>query len=882
MLKKSSLASAVAIAILFLVAPASQAQAVAQFDLPAQSLAASLRAIGSQTSTNVLFDPPLVEGMNAPGMAGEFTVEEAFKKLLAGTGLKYRFLDDKTVVVISASAAGASTVQEIVVVTGTRRTDRTVADSAVPVDVFTAENVRRQGFSDTNDILRTLVPSFNVTRNPQQDSSSLVRTPNLRGFAPDQALVLVNNKRRHRSAVLHLLGDARSFGSQGPDLGTIPAAAISRVEVLRDGASAQYGSDAIAGVINFQLDDSRDGIVLGTRFGRHYAADGEELLVYANAGLPLGATGFLNLSGEFTDAAATQRGAQAAAAQALIDLGAPYDTTVPVPSFRHGNPDSRSMSLFANSGFDLTDGLRAYAFGNYRKGEVEGDFFWRHPLENEIFLPTVPLEGGTTFNFRELLPGGFTPRFGGEAEDASLVAGVKGEAASGLSSDFSVNFGRSEMNYTVHDSINPSMGPDSPRSFHAGANVEEDLAVNLDFVYPWQVSGLSRPVNLAAGLEWRREAYEIVAGDEDSYRIGPYAQFLDAITGEVANLPVGSNGFQGFRPTDAGRFTRENYAVYADVDADLTSRLSAGVAARFEDFSDFGSTFNWKGVMRFELNKRAALRASVNTGFRAPTGGQLFTTNVGTYFFDGGPIVAGVYPVESEVSKYFGAKPLKPEESFGIAGGLVLRPKEELLITLDYYDVKVENRLGLSNYILVTEEDREVMLDLGVPGAAEIAYLNYFTSGFDTRTRGVDLVATYERRALAGTLSLTAAINYNDTKVTKFDDSVAGWRKQGLEGGLPRTRSILSAGYERDRFSVLARGSYYGSYVSEKHYGDEVLVDLEMSYRPTRSLEFSVGAQNLFDEYPDKLPDTSFGAVYGSSPIGFNGGFYYSRFTVSY
>jgi iron complex outermembrane receptor protein len=784
----------------------------------------------------------------------------------------------------ATAPAMAQDIEEIIV-TGTRVANRTATESLAPIDVFSPADMEKQAFSDTNDILRTLVPSFNVSRNAISDGSTFVRPPTLRGLPPDQTLVLVNGKRRHRSALVQLGGGALAAGAQASDLSQIPAIAIKQVEVLRDGASAQYGSDAIAGVMNFQLKDASEGGTAEIQYGSTYEGDGDNVKTAANVGLALGPNGFFNLSAEYTQSDPTNRGVQ--------DPRAP--ATKEDLAMNWGSPESESTRIFFNSGIDLTENKSIYLFGNYGRSKTNGSFFYRPPsTTHAVNGPVLPVAGDPDgFTFREWFPEGFTPRFYGDIRDASLVGGFKHELDSGLTYNVSGSYGRSQLDYNLKNTVNPSMGPESPTEFYVGRLVQEETSANVDLAYPVEI-GLAGPMNLAVGTEFHREVYEISPGDPASYEVGPYASYTDPTTGAILGMPVGSNGYPGFRPEDSGEFTRDNIAFYIDTETDVTEDFTLGVAGRYEDFDYYGSTFNWKVSGRYEITDGFALRGSVNTGFRAPTPGQAQTSSVQTYFPAGSssPVARGTYPASSVVAQYFGAKPLKEEESLNFAGGFVAKVAD-ISLTVDYYNIKVQDRIALSGDFNPTDADRAALAALGVAGANTLGAVNYFTNAFDTRTQGVDLVANTSVEAGEGKVDLTAALNYNKTKVIKRDETVIDdTRVADLEKQLPKVRGNFTAIYSIGDFSLLGRASYYSKFTDtanyDKTFGSEWLFDTEVSYTFYEQFTISVGAQNLFDNYPDKVNKASdgtysVGQVYpDTSPIGYDGGTYYVRLKVAF
>ncbi|WP_231731693.1 MULTISPECIES: TonB-dependent receptor plug domain-containing protein [unclassified Sphingomonas] len=793
------------------------------------------------------------------------------------------------------SVEQTSATQGDIVVTGTRRADLRAADAALPIDIISGERLTRQGSSDINDVLRAEVPSLNIQRFVSNDGAVFTRPFSLRGLPPDQTLVLVNGKRFHRGATVQFTNIPYIRGSQGPDLSAIPSIAIGQLEVLRDGASALYGSDAIAGVLNFRLRTEREGGTLIARYGQFYEGDGRDFLVQGNVGLPFTDAGFVNISGEYVNSDPTSRGIQRADAQALINAGV---QGVPVPAQRWGNPQVEAARMFVNAGVDLSDSLKFYTFGNYSWSTGDTEFFYRNP--NSSFIATsVPLTtapGGARFSFRELYPGGFTPTFGATVTDASLVGGLRGEASFGLTYDLSASFGRNTAKYRIFDTVNPSLGRASPTDFRPGKLEQRELNFNLDLAYPLEL-GLAEPFTLAGGGEWRRETYEITAGDIPSYQIGPFASVIDPDTGRRTGLPVGSNGFPGFSPTQAGVFSRSNWAVYSSLEGNLTKRLQFGLAGRFEDFTDFGSRFTWKVNARVDLIDEFAVRGSVNTGFRAPTPGQSNSSQVQTNIdsVTGAPLTSGIVAPSNPVAQFFGATSLRPERSFNIAGGVVVTPARRVTLTVDYFNIKVEDRIAVSGNFNLSQAQRDQLAALGIPGGESFQQVSFFTNSFDSRTQGVDAVLTvgFDLPGGQGTFGVNA--NYTDTKVVRATPVIAADRERilELERFIPRWKGNTSFNYEGERVSFLARANYYGKWTdygaiasADQTGGAEILVDLEASYKLTEMFRVAVGAENVFDNYPDKerrASQIANGIRYlRFAPTGFNGGFWYVRGTAKF
>lgn len=830
------------------------------------------------------------------------------------------------------------TLDEIVVV-GTRRADRTVLESTVPVDVFRAEDLKRQGSStDTNDLLRTLIPSFSMPRIGARDTGSFIRAPTLRGLPPDSSLVLVNGKRFHRSALVQLDGDNMTLGAQGSDMAQIPAIAIERVEVLRDGAAAQYGSDAIAGVINFTLKRQRKGVELDARYGKYYMGDGTNLQFAGNVGLPLGENGFLNISADFTNAGRTSRGgiqpALTAEMAAYPDLA---DQFADAGRRKLGDPRQRTGHIFANGGIDLGAG-ELYFFGNYGHAEAQIDFiyrasrtvvgpdrfgtgtqtFGRNGVFRTIFLdPVAPGSStydvnGQTFSFESVFPYGFVPKFHSKNEDMSAAAGYKGKTASGLNYDVSATWGRNELGLNLHDTVNPSLGPDSPTSFYIGNSTETDKALNLDLSYPVDV-GLASPITLAGGAEWRNERYAFGAGDPASYVVGPYAyQILNGenpdpdVTGNRAIQSSGTNGFPGHSAASAVDKGRSSYAAYLDVAGDVGEKWSFDLATRYEHFADFGSTTNSKISARYAIAPGFALRGAASTGFRAPTSGQLFAQSVQTLYIGSDLTEIATLPPTDAASRYFGAQALKPEKSENYSLGAVFTLGQQFYATFDLYQIDVRDRIGISGRFTVTAADRDPLRTLGVANWATLGRVQYFTNAFATRTRGVDLVANHAVDTEHGRFNTALSLNYNATKVTSRNPVIVNdLRKGNMENILPKVRGSLTEIWSKGKIDTLVRVNYAGSFTEyadamdggNKRYSSQVPVDLEVTYKWNKSLHLSVGAQNVFDSYPDDLfraigtPNqnlyvtngtTLFALNYPDAPFGYDGGFWYVRASYRY
>ncbi len=828
---------------------------------------------------------------------------------------------------------GASAALEEIVVVGSRRRDRSAADSPVPVDVIGGDQFRAHGDSDMNTLLAAMVPSYNVAQEPISDAATLVRPATLRSLPPDATLVLVNGKRRHRAAVIALLGAGVSGGSQGPDLSAIPAIALDRLEVLRDGASAQYGSDAIAGIMNFVLKQDSEGAVLDAKWGTHYEGDGDAMTLAGNVGLPLAGSGFLNLSLEWKEVDPTSRSVQRADAQGLIDAGNTH-VRQPVAQIWGAPEISDDIKFFANLGAEMGGGSEFYAFGNWAKRQVEGGFYFRNPhTRGGVFLgPMVDAngnavdEGGTPtvkvadlsgdgtgncpvvrivnnvpdaaalariasdpncYSLIEKFPGGFTPQFGGNVHDASVAGGIRGEWRNGWRYDASATAGRSNAQFYLYNTINPQLlaqRNDIDTYYETGAYTETDRVVNFDLSRPYDF-GFAGPVNVALGLEWRDETFKIESGEPNSWFIDPNLEFGLASQG----FGVGSNGFPGFQPGDAGESTISAKAAYIDLESDVTDTLLLGAAVRFEDYSEYGDTLDGKVAARLQINDTFAIRGAASTGFRVPTAGQANLRNVTTEFQSGMLADIATLPPTNPVAQQKGAVPLTPEESTNLTVGAVFNVGD-LDVTLDYYNIEIEDRIAFTSRFTLTDADIQALLAAGVTDATSFSSVRFFSNQQTVEAQGIDLVATYPFDLGSGSSSLTVVANWSDIELTRYDPEFTSEnRRLQIERGRPDARFTATWTHLQGPWRFMARARYYGDYYdaptndeSVSFYPDtSVLVDAEVSWDVREDFTVLAGAQNLFDEYPSKNPKGEVaGLIYPEqSPFGFNGGYYYVRGT---
>jgi iron complex outermembrane recepter protein len=818
--------------------------------------------------------------------------------------------------VAQSDAAPDNDVTEVIV-TGTRRADRTVQESSAPIDVLSGADLASQATTNMLDTLSDSVPSFIVGQNSISDASSFVRSPSLRGLPGDEMLVMLNGKRMNRSALVQVFqgGETElSFGSQGPDLASIPSIAIKSLEILRDGASAQYGSDAIAGVLNFHFRDNPQGFEVTSRFGEYfpgngYSKDGWDRTVAANLGLPLGGQGFFNVSAEWSANEQTVRNATRPAALAFAQNYpnlAPDLPNYPGPVQQWGTPPSQGVKLVANSGIKLDNGDQVYFFANYANiqtnesfnyrlpktvTDVTGATFGNHPAFNNIYLdpctaaytgcPTGGwIQDNNTFNFASVYPGGFTPRFYGLTQQFFGTVGYKGVTGFGLNYDISGSTASNTLAVSLKDSINPSLGPISPTSFYDGKFVQRETTFNIDLSYPWTVPGLASPVSVAGGLEWHDENYQQLLGDTASYIAGPYANqplyhcastvcapALDA-TGRqiIATQSSASNGYGGISTgIDASQV---NYAAYLDLEADVLKNLTLGLAGREEHYASFGSTSLGKLSARWKIADALALRGTVSTGFHAPTPGQSNVETLSTTFIPGTAtqVQIGTYPVTSSIAKYYGATTLRPEESTNLSAGFVLTPIESLLVTVDWYSIEVRHRIGISQQFNVTAADIAKLSDLAYVGAG--GTVQYFTNGFNTKTNGVDVVGTYRFNIATGRLSATLAYNYNKTDVTQFDPTVISpARIIDIQHYAPNHRANLTLDYALGPFAAVLHQNYYGTFRDQNDYPGQLFsakwtTDLDLAYTVWRNVTAAVGGKNIFNTYPDKIANSATNTVY--------------------
>jgi iron complex outermembrane receptor protein len=775
---------------------------------------------------------------------------------------------------VSAQSGGDDTIEEIIT-TGTRSAKpRSAGDSPVPVDVINADDFGTLGnTADLTDNIKAFVPSYTATP-ATGDGSAFVRPTSLRGTAPDQTLVLVNGKRRHRSALVQFFAPAAGNGAHGVDIGMIPGIAIKRVEVLRDGAASQYGSDAIAGVINFVTRDASEGGLVTAQYGEF--KDGEQSLrVAANGGFPIGETGFVNASIDFVDNDALSRGIQRPDAQGLIDDGntavgqdAPFGDAPLAQTW--GRPETEGVRFFLNSGFDISSTAQLYA--HFGLGDTDGRyrFFYRPPDHSSL---TQHRADGYTG-----LPGGFTPFLDGDQEDSSFVVGVNGEFDSGMLYDFSFGYGKSELDYFLNNTVNGDLDlvgtcPSceiSQMGFDVGGYAQREINLNADFSVP-----VSDALNVAFGFEAREEVFTAFAGEATSFEGG------------------GSSGFRGVEPANAGDFDRDNVAIYADVEHDVTDSFLVQYAARYENFSDFGGTLNGKLAARFRVSDAFALRGAVSTGFHAPTPGQANVSTIITTFdgTTGLQVEEGLVPSTSEDVAAVGGAALTEETSLNISAGFTADFGDFVSLTADVYQIEVDDRIYRTGDITVPPDENDP------PNAPERS-ISFYTNALDVEHRGIDIVATSDFDiGSASSLSLALAYAWNEVEVTGQSlingvQPVNDGLVEDIENNYPEHRWVLTGNFFLgESFNVMARINYFGKHYDERGTiagecgdvldlgdGDEWVtapcgsagdawgpvnmsreidatyyLDLELGWRLNDNWRFVLGGSNVLDEFIETI-----------------------------
>jgi len=778
-----------------------------------------------------------------------------------------------------ASATGLETV----IVTGTRASHRTALESTAPIDVLGVDDLRRAGVvsGELGSALQVLLPSFNFPHQSNSGGADHVRAAQLRGLSPDQVLVLINGKRRHTSALVNHESKIGK-GNTPVDFNAIPVSAIKRIEVLRDGAGALYGSDAVAGVINIILDDAPDGGAVEASFGAHHTwvapigrtlTDGHSGQVSANVGTVLGDAGVLRAGVEYKRRSATNR--------AGFDQLPPWKEQTPdnlalvgQRNYRVGDGSGRDLNLWFNANLPLGKVWELYGFGTWYQRDSEGTNYFRYPDDEA--------------NWKEIYPHGFRPVSEGDNEDVQVVAGTRARWDA-WTLDASLNHGRNTFLYELGNSLNASLGPDSPTHFKIGDFDFRQTIANLELDRVWVGDRTSHGLGL--GAQARREHYRTGAGDPASYAAGPY---LDR--------PTGSQAGGGLTPQDEANLSRDVVSAYISLSSSLGESFSTDLAARYEHYQDFGSQLTGKLAARHAFTPGFAVRAALSNNFRAPALSQIGYENTSTGYIAGGQLLQlRQLSVNNPIARALGARPLQPETSRNISVGITGQIGSQLDISLDFFQIRIDDRVALSERIsgpALTDFVRENFGVLGLDSA------NFFVNAADTRTRGVELVSNWRQSLRAGELLLTGAWSYAKTELDNIvatppqllaldpDYVLFGVEETNtLTDAAPRTRLQLAAGWNSARWTLTSRVSRHGSarrvfdfgggYIPDQTYAAEWQLDAEAEYRLTAQWSVAIGGQNLTDNYPDRSNEDI--AYFGNlpydvlSPIGSNGAYYYAR-----
>jgi len=848
-------------------------------DISSTNAVTALNLLAQQTGYPLIFDYDEMEFVRVNSLEGTYTLEEALYLILKDTqfsgnlfnrevitispihknetqpkdnpminkGTKDKLLSGASAVLITIAAAPAiaqaqtqdNTVFDEIITVGSRSSrPRTTADSPVAVDSLSAETFNGIGnAADVTDNLKSLVPSFTATP-ATGDGSAFVRPTSLRGLAPDQTLVLINGKRRHRSSLIHFFAPAAGNGAHGPDIGMIPGIALKRVEVLRDGAAAQYGSDAIAGVINFVTKDRPDGGEVAAQFGQFYGGE-NSYKVAGNIGLALGEDGFFNFSAEYINNDALSRGIQRADAQALIDAGnqgvgedspfgdAPFAQT-------WGRPETSGLRIFASAGYDIGDNSEIYLTSSFANTDGRFRFFYRNAGHSSL-TSLVNNDGYTG----SLLQTGFTPFLDGAQRDFSIVAGVRGEHSSGWNYDISAARGSNELDYFLNNSVNPSIGlggdgEPTQRDFDLGALKQVETNINMDFS-----KAVLDNLNVAFGGEWREETYIVKEGEVASY------------TG------AGSSGFKGFSPENSGENSRDNVAVYIDIEHDISDALLLQYAARYENFSDFGGTLNYKIAGRLKVTDSINLRGSISTGFHAPTPGQSnITSQITTFDANNNQTVEGQVTPTDPIAVAVGGKPLTEEKSKNYSLGSTFT-SGNIKLAIDLYQIDVEDRIYRTGNIVAPTS------------TGGTTTVSFFTNALDVQHKGVDVVLSSKIPSFLDT-DISLALNYNQIKVTS-QSLVNGLLPVGasivedIENNYPEIRGVLTTrSHLSDKVDLTMRANYYGSHFDERgtigaatnpsaKIDATIYFDTELGYAVTDTIKLAVGGTNIFNSFVNEI-----------------------------
>ncbi len=900
-----------------------------RFNIRPQSLRQALLAFSEQAGVQLILTDSASDLSFRRTLSGRHSITNALDTLVAGTRLEYHFTGPNTVIVRTratyaeevrqAAEAEAERKQtstrrhhtprsneiflEELITVGTRNRSRTVGETSVPIDLINAGALRRTGHVETGRLLQVLAPSFNYTETTISDGTDIVRPATLRGLGPDQVLILVNGKRRHSQAWVNVQNTVGK-GSVGTDMNTIPIGSIKRVEILRDGASAQYGSDAIAGVINVVLNDQNEGGIVTASWGQTYEGDGDTFYLSANAGFPLLEDGFFNLTAEYRDKAATNRAGPSSITDDVI--------------MRIGDTDVEATSMMWNAELSGDVAAKVYAFGGFSdRSGLSGGFF-RHPFTAGRTVP-------------QLYPDGFLPLQNTDVSDFSQAFGVRYEAENGWNYDVSATYGTTRFSFGAANTVNVSLasaayynGEDvataSPTSGFSGALRFDQLTLNFDASGGGHAGGLL--AHLAYGFEFRDERYSIEAGDPASYACGYVdGEFAPSILDPDSVAFCGFQGFPGYSKDVAGKKGRNSFALYADAEFEPSDNIWLTAATRYEHFDETGDQLTGKLSARAQLTDTVAIRAAAATGFRAPALAQRAFSSVITNTNAEGLLQTLIAPEGHSFARAYGVDKLRHETSTNFSFGAVWEADESVLVTLDAYRISISDRIVLGP-------------TLGLPDGVRLGAIeagSFFSNAVDTETYGVDLVACVKTNFAGGDVDLVSSLSWNQTKI-KGVNAPANIpanvffplaERVNVERSQPRLRASASADYRRDRFGAVIRANFYGDTESAFYTaagneippdlayntygldrspttraGQAVIVDMEISYDIAEQVNFAIGANNIFNKYPKKLPNNAlarwisegrqpgkfgnFVYPWVAMPWGISGGYYYARMTVAF
>lgn len=786
---------------------------------------------------------------------------------------------------ITLSESSGQVLSDVVIV-GSRNAKRTVVNSAVPIDIINVKDISTQsGKLEINELLQYVAPSFNANKQSGSDGADHVDPASLRGLGPDQTLVLINGKRRHQSSLINLFG-TRGRGNTGTDLNAIPAASIKRIEILRDGAAAQYGSDAIAGVINIVTNDNVNeltGAVTygffntnakgeflpgtpntkgfrldqngnGNSYGKDKNFDGGSVKVAANYGVALGKKGgYANFTGEFIHKNKTLR---------------------PSYDFRKGFGDAeiQGLNLFGNFAVPISDKTEFYAFGGSNFRDTDAYAFTRNDGERVV---------------QSIYPGGYTPRITSKINDNSIAAGIRTETSGGWKLDFSNTLGNNKFHYNIKGTLNASLEGNSPTQFDAGGHSLLQNTTNFDVSKNY--GSVLKGLNIAFGTEFRVENFKIFAGEEGSYTTydingnpitDPNTQTAPTDPGSGELRPGSSQGFPGYSPLNEVNKSRTNFSLYTDAELDITDALMISGAVRFENYSDFGSTLNGKLASRLKVSDKINLRGSVSTGFRAPSLAQVYYNLRFTNFNGSGATEVLLAPNDSPVTKAFGIQKLNEEKAVNASLGLTAS-FGEFTATVDGYYIKVKDRIVLTGYFDASA------LNLGVSEA------QFFANGVDTSTHGLDLVFSWKKKFDAGQFGVSLVGNINDMKISNVKNGTLdegtffGKREKAfLLASAPNNKFGLNFNYSKNKFDAGVAFTRFSKVVlvdyndEDDVYNPRLITDLTIGYKLTKNLKLSAGSNNLLNVYPtkqDEQGNTEAGGYWDAVQMGFSGAYYYAR-----